>query len=97
MRKFDILLITLLALLWLQEVKDIVNFTEAVKAAMQKLGLKTSDIAKSTGLSYQYIHDLLSGDRRWNEDTINKVCEALDIQVTFEQKESEHEAASVID
>lgn len=63
---------------------------------MQKLDMKTSDIAKKTGLSYQYIHDLLSGDRRWNEDTINKVCAALDIQVTFEHKDGENETTPII-
>lgn len=57
------------------------NFSAAVKQAMDKLNLKRSDIAKATGYSYQYIHDLLSGERRWNEDSINKVCSALGIGI----------------
>lgn len=65
------------------------DFTEAVKTAMASIGMKKPALAKETGYSYQHIHDLLSGDRRWNEDSIDRVCGALGIQVTFEQKEEE--------
>ncbi|MED4124048.1 helix-turn-helix transcriptional regulator [Halalkalibacterium halodurans] len=65
------------------------NFTEAVVEAMEKLGLKKSDLARATGYSYQYIRDLLNGERRWNEDSINKVCHALGIQVNFEFEREE--------
>lgn len=64
------------------------NFTGAVKAAMQQANMRTPEVAKKAGISYQYLHDLLSGERRWNEETMNKVCEALNLQVTFEQKEA---------
>ncbi|WP_369426681.1 helix-turn-helix domain-containing protein [Paenibacillus ehimensis] len=57
------------------------NFSEAVKKAMKEMDLRTSDIARTTGYSYQHIYDLLSGERRWNEDSINKVCAALGIKI----------------
>ncbi|MEC0239446.1 helix-turn-helix transcriptional regulator [Paenibacillus dokdonensis] len=59
------------------------NFTEAVKVAMDTKGMTRADIARATGRSYQYISDLLKGERRWHEAIINEVCEALDIQVNF--------------
>ncbi|MDO3681970.1 helix-turn-helix transcriptional regulator [Paenibacillus ehimensis] len=48
---------------------------------MKEMDLRTSDIARTTGYSYQHIYDLLSGERRWNEDSINKVCAALGIKI----------------
>ncbi|WP_025852910.1 helix-turn-helix domain-containing protein [Paenibacillus ehimensis] len=57
------------------------NFTKAVLAAMTAKGLKKSELARATGYTYQHIYDLLSGERRWNEDSINKVCEALGIKI----------------
>lgn len=72
------------------------NFSEAVKAVMNTNGIKPADIARATGYSYSYIHDLLSGDRRWNEDSINKVCEAVGMKIEItsissDEKEVEHE------
>ncbi|KHF33418.1 hypothetical protein CM49_04366 [Paenibacillus sp. P1XP2] len=74
------------------------NFTEAIKIAMDKTGVKKADIARSTGYSYQHISDLLAGERRWNEDSINKVCDALGLKIyitenagPFEIRESEGE------
>lgn len=62
------------------------NFSKAVAEAMERLKLKKSDVAKSSGYSHQYISDLLSGERRWNEDAINRVSEALGIkiEITYE-------------
>lgn len=65
------------------------NFTEAVKTAMDISGVTKADLARSMGCSDQHVGDLLKGERRWNEDTITKACGALGIQVTFEQKEEE--------
>ncbi|WZX99597.1 helix-turn-helix transcriptional regulator [Bacillus sp. FSL W7-1360] len=59
------------------------NFTPTVKTAMKNAGLKKSDLARMTGYSYQYIRDLLRGDRRWNEDTIERVSGALGIKVDY--------------
>lgn len=57
------------------------NFTEAVLIALEKLNMKKSDLARATGYSYQHIYDLLSGERRWNEESINKVCAALGFKI----------------
>ncbi|WP_110933792.1 helix-turn-helix domain-containing protein [Paenibacillus bouchesdurhonensis] len=65
------------------------NFTEAVKAVMNTKGINKADVARATGYSYQHIHDLIAGERRWNEDSINKVCDALGISVNFEFNEPE--------
>lgn len=68
------------------------DFSKVVKDVMDKSGLKKSDVARETGYSYQHIHDLLAGERRWNEDSINRVFKALGIEVNFnveEKKESD--------
>ncbi|GIO39097.1 MULTISPECIES: helix-turn-helix domain-containing protein [Paenibacillus] len=59
------------------------NFTEAVKQAMDARGMSRADLARATGRSYQYISDLLKGERRWHELIINEVCEALEIKIEF--------------
>ena len=59
------------------------NFTTTVKARMKTLQMKPIDLARKTGYSAQYISELLSGQKRWNETTMSKVCEILDIKVRF--------------
>lgn len=59
------------------------EFSEAVKDVLSDSGLNNNDLSKSTGFSSAYIGGLLNGKRRWNEDTINKVSTALNIQVVI--------------
>lgn len=54
---------------------------KTVKAAMQSKGISKSKLAKLIGFSYQHIHDLLSGKRRWNEDSIERVCKELGLSL----------------
>ena len=65
------------------------NFSEAVLVVMDKLKLKKTDIAKLTGYSNQHVGHLLNGERRWNEESIKKFCDALDIEVTYGLKDGE--------
>lgn len=72
------------------------KFTEAVKAAMEANGIGRADLARATGRSYQYISDLLKGERRWHEQIINEVCEALGLKIEItapvtKDEEGEHE------
>lgn len=57
------------------------NFSEAVKIAMDATGMSIADLARATNRSYQYISDLLKGERRWHEAIINEVCEAMEIKI----------------
>jgi len=59
------------------------NFTASVKARMALLNVKPIDLARMTGYSAQYISELLSGRKRWNETTMSKVCSALNMQALF--------------
>lgn len=59
------------------------KFTPVVRKRMSEMNLRPSDLARKTGYSGQHIRDLLSGKRRWNETTINKLCEVLRIRVDF--------------
>ncbi len=54
---------------------------------MVEKNVKNSELARMVGHSPQYISDLLSGERRWNEDTISKVCNALGIGIKYEHIE----------
>ncbi|MFK4167683.1 helix-turn-helix domain-containing protein [Paenibacillus lautus] len=57
------------------------NFSDAVKVAMNRSGVTKQELSESTGYSYQHIYDLLAGKRRWNEETLQKVFNALGLEV----------------
>ena len=59
------------------------DFGNMIKKVVSKGALKNAELAKMTGYTPQYISDLLSGKRRWNESTIDKVCQALEITINF--------------
>ncbi|MEV2661839.1 helix-turn-helix transcriptional regulator [Paenibacillus larvae] len=57
------------------------NFSDSVKEFLNKEGFSPSDLARKTGYSPQYIIDLLKCKRRWNTDTMAKVCEVLELEL----------------
>jgi len=59
------------------------DFTETVKKCMEIKKVNTTSLARMTGYSVQYMADLLAGNRRWNEDTMAKVCRVLGIKMIF--------------
>jgi transcriptional regulator with XRE-family HTH domain len=67
------------------------NFSKVVKKLLKERDLTASDLARMIGYTPQYIHDLLAGNRRWNETTINKTCEALGIEILIVPKEKKME------
>lgn len=69
-----------------REVNIEMEFSKVVKEVLANRGIKNSDLAKMTSYSPQYISDLLSGERRWNETSINRVCAALEMTINFEVK-----------
>lgn len=71
------------------------DFSKAVKVVMDSKGIKKSEVARATGYSYQHIHDLLSGERRWNEDSINKVCDVLGITINISFSDIERNSVEV--
>jgi len=59
------------------------NFSKTVKEILKQRNMTITELAGQMGYCTQYVSDLLSGRRRWNETTMDKACEALDIQVVF--------------
>jgi len=64
------------------------DFNTVIKKKLGQKKLKITDLARLSGVSYPYLVDLVKGRRRWNEDTIDKVCKALGIKVEFRDLES---------
>ncbi|MFH5187151.1 helix-turn-helix domain-containing protein [Paenibacillus sp. TAB 01] len=60
------------------------DFSESVKKILKSRDLSPSDLARLTGYTPQYIHNLLDGKRRWNETTINRTCGALGLEIKIE-------------
>lgn len=57
------------------------DFGAIVNKTLQQKNLKIADLARMSGISYPYCADLVNGRRRWNEDTITKVCTALGLKI----------------
>jgi hypothetical protein len=64
------------------------NFSEVVKNELKKQGKSVATFAEEMGFSLQYTYNLINrkGDKRWNEDSIQKACEVLDIAIQFVSK-----------
>lgn len=57
------------------------NFSDTLLLVMKRTGFTKPQLARATGYSQQHIADLFKGKRRWNEDSLSKVCSALDISI----------------
>lgn len=64
------------------------KFSEEIKTTLKSKDLTPSDLARMTGYTPQYIHDLLGGNRRWNEVTLGKTCDALGLEIKIIPKKS---------
>jgi ribosome-binding protein aMBF1 (putative translation factor) len=56
------------------------GFSDAIKEALRNKGMNYSQLAQKMDYSVQYISDLLAGKKRWNETTITKACEVLELE-----------------
>lgn len=50
---------------------------------MAELKIKPIILARKMGYSPQYISHLLTGRKRWNETTMDKVCQILGLSIHF--------------
>lgn len=65
------------------------GFSKAIKHALVDNDMTPSELARSTGFSVQYIANLLNGNRRWNEESMLKVCGVLGLEIAVVQKKEE--------
>ena len=64
------------------------DFSATVREKLKQNSMSSAGLAKKMGYTPQYLSDLLSGDRRWNEVTMAKACEALGLElVVVKRKE----------
>lgn len=64
------------------------NFSEKIKAKLKQDSLSSAELAKRMGYTPQYVSDLLSGKRRWNEDTMSKACDVLGFELSFTDRKN---------
>lgn len=57
------------------------SLSQTIKKVMMAKGISPTDVAKRTGYTPQYLHSLLDGNRRWNETTLTKACDALELEI----------------
>jgi transcriptional regulator with XRE-family HTH domain len=48
---------------------------------MNQQNINISELASKTGFSITYVSKLLRGDKRWNETTLQKTLDALDLEI----------------
>lgn len=52
-------------------------FNVYIKKQLDNTGKSIGELANESGYSYNYINELLNGKKRWNEETMLAVCDAL--------------------
>jgi plasmid maintenance system antidote protein VapI len=62
------------------------KFSQIIKEAMDKKRMNASGLAREMGYTPKHVLDLLAGKRRWNEETMDKACEILEIETEFKIK-----------
>lgn len=63
------------------------DFSNVIRHRLVDHRLNPSELARLTGHSPQYIHNLLNGNRRWNEESMQKVCNTLGLELKVVSKE----------
>ena len=71
------------------------DFTESVKRQMTARGVKVGPLAKEMGISAEYLYKLLARQKRWNETTMTRACEALGLRASFVSDEPAGQDAAV--
>lgn len=59
------------------------DFSKAVNEWISNNNSNPTELARRMGYSPQYVINILNGDRRWNETTIQKACEVLGLKILF--------------
>lgn len=62
------------------------SFSINVKHALVDANMNPSELARATGYSIMYMHNLLNGKRRWNEESMQKVCDVLGLEIKIVPK-----------
>ena len=62
------------------------NFSKSIRHALVDAGMNPSELARQTKYSPQYIHNLLKGDKRWNDEAMQKVCNVLNLEMKIVSK-----------
>lgn len=63
------------------------NFSQVVLKSLKERDMNPTDLARKTDYTPQYIHNLLDGNRRWNEESMKKVCDVLGLEVKYTKRE----------
>lgn len=63
------------------------SINNIIKHALVDNDMNTSDLARKTGYSVMYMSNLLNGKRRWNEESMQKVCDVLELEIKIVPKD----------
>lgn len=62
------------------------SFSIKVRHALIDADMTASDLARKIGMTPNHVLNLLKGKRRWNEETMLRACEALDLELDVKRK-----------
>ncbi|GEA16360.1 hypothetical protein E308F_26060 [Moorella sp. E308F] len=57
------------------------HLRDMISARLKEKQISLKQLAKMTGYTPAYISDLLRSKRRLNEDTLYRICSALDLEI----------------
>jgi len=59
------------------------DFSKIILSRAREIDMSLSDLARHIGISPQHMSNLVKGRKRWNETTMTRACEALDLKMDF--------------
>jgi hypothetical protein len=64
------------------------SFSEVIKNELKTQEMSVATFANKMHFSLQYTYNLINrkGDKRWNEDSMQKACDVLGIEIQFVSK-----------
>lgn len=67
---------------------------EQLHERRKKLGITRYRVSKDTGIHYGYLKDLEDGKRSMSIDMLNRLCEALKLEIKLEPRKKPHKEIS---
>lgn len=55
--------------------------SDKIRSRLQELGIRPIVVARKIGCSPQYLYELLRGEKRWNETMLQRVCDAIGLEL----------------
>lgn len=71
-------------------------FNVYIKKQLDNTGKTITELANESGYSYSYINELINGKKRWNEEAMLAVCDALGCKLKVVKNSNDEKKAKSV-